>query len=186
MGQFIGAGTDAQHVFQFFHQGEGILRGPVHLVDKGEDGNIPHPADLEQLDGLFLHALGRVDQHDRRVGGDQHAVGVLTEILVAGGVQNVDAEAVVFELHGAGGHADAALLFDVHPVAGGVALGLARLHAAGLTDRPAVEQQLFGQGGFTCVRVADNGEGAPFQDLLHCFGSQCFGSHEGLFPLFLA
>ena len=57
---------------------------------------------------------------------------------------------------------------------------------AGLTDRPAVEQQLFGQGGFTCVRVADNGEGAPFQDLLHCFGSQCFGSHEGLFPLFLA
>ena len=55
-----------------------------------------------------------------RVGGHQGAVGVLGEVLVARGVQNVDAEALVLELHDRRGDGDAALLFNLHPVGGGV------------------------------------------------------------------
>ena len=98
-GPVDGAGTDAQHLLQFLHQRKGILRGAVHLVHKGENGNVAHPANLEELDGLRFHALGRVNEHHSRVGRNQHAVGVLGEVLVAGGVQNVDAETVIFELH---------------------------------------------------------------------------------------
>ena len=46
------------------------------------------------------------------------AVGVLREVLVAGGVQDVDAEALVLELHHGGGDGDAPLLLDLHPVGG--------------------------------------------------------------------
>mgnify|MGYP003436519072 CR=1 FL=1 len=45
-------------------------------VDKGEDGNVAHGADLEEFSGLRLHALGAVDDHDGGVGGHQGAVGV--------------------------------------------------------------------------------------------------------------
>ena len=38
---------------------KGSLGLPVHLVDKGEDGDVPHDAHLKQLAGLGLHALGR-------------------------------------------------------------------------------------------------------------------------------
>ena len=41
-------------------------------------------ADLEQLPGLGLHALGAVDDHDGAVGGPEGAVGVLGEVLMAG------------------------------------------------------------------------------------------------------
>ena len=185
-GPVHGAGADAQHLLQLLHQRKGVLAGAVHLVDEGEDGDVAQAADLEELDGLFLYALGRVDEHDRRVRRHQHAVGILAEILVAGGVQNVDAVAVVFKLHGAGGYADAALLFDLHPVAGGVALGLAGLDAAGLADGAAIEQQLFGQRGLAGVRVADDGERAPFVNLFQRLRAQGGFAHAGQNPLFPA
>ena len=46
----------------------------------------------------YLHALGPVNDHHGGVGGHQGAVGVLGEVLVAGGVQNVDAEALILKL----------------------------------------------------------------------------------------
>jgi hypothetical protein len=55
---------------------EGLAPRPVHLVDEGEDRDAPHAADLEQLAGLGLEALGRVFQHHRVVGGGEGAVGV--------------------------------------------------------------------------------------------------------------
>ncbi len=45
---------------------------------------------LEQLEGLRLEALGGVDEHHGRVDGRQHAVGVLGEVGVTGGVDEVD------------------------------------------------------------------------------------------------
>ena len=51
-------GLNAQFFFQFLQQLKGIPGLPVHLVDEGKDGNVPHGADLEQLPGLGLHALG--------------------------------------------------------------------------------------------------------------------------------
>ena len=160
------AGADAQHLLQFLHQGERILARAVHLVDESEDRDAPHAADLEQLDGLGLHAARRVQEHHGAVGRDQDAVGVLAEILVTGGIQDVDVVALVAELHGAGRDGDAALLFDLHPVAGGVGRRLAGLDGPGLADGSAVEQQLFGQRCLAGVGVADDGKGAP---ALHLF-----------------
>ena len=98
-GPVHGVGLNAQLPLQFVQQVEGILRLPVHFVDKGENGNMPHGTDLEQLPGLGFHALGAVNDHDGGIRGHQGAVGILREILVARGIQNVDAEALILELH---------------------------------------------------------------------------------------
>ena len=90
IGQFIGYGADAEHLLDLVHQLERVARRAVELVDEGEDGDAAHAADLEELLGLRLHALGGVDQHHRAVGGGQRAVGVLAEVLVARGVEQVD------------------------------------------------------------------------------------------------
>ena len=79
---------------------------------------------------------------------------------MARGVQNVDAEAVVLELHDGAGDGNAALLFDLHPV-GGSGLGPLALDLAGLGDGAAVEQEFFRQCGFTGVGVGDDGECPP-------------------------
>ena len=92
------------------------------------------------------------------------AVGVLGEVLVARGVQDVDAVALVLELHDGGGDRDAALLLNLHPVGGGGPGVLFALDLPGLGNGPAVEQEFLGQGGLAGVRVADDGKGAPAID----------------------
>ena len=141
-GPVDGIGVDAQLPLHLLTQAQGVLGLPVHLVDKGENGDMPQGADLEELAGLGLHALGPVDDHHRGVGGHEGAVGVLGEILVAGGVQNVDAEAAVLELHDRGGNGDAALPLDLHPVGGG-GPGPLSLDLPRLGNGPAVEQEFF-------------------------------------------
>src|SRR5471032_3084157 len=73
-----------QHRLQFVEQLQRIARLAVHLVHEGDDGRVAHAADGQQLDGLRLDALGRIDHHQRRVDRRQHAVGVFREVLVAG------------------------------------------------------------------------------------------------------
>ena len=60
--------------------------------------------------------LARVEHHDRGVGGGQHAVGVLGEVAVARGVEQVDDVVAVGELEHRRGDGDAALLLQLHPV----------------------------------------------------------------------
>ena len=163
-GPVHGVGLDAQLPLHLVQKVEGVLGLPVHLVHEGKDGNVAHGADLEQLPGLRLHALGAVDDHDGGVGGHEGAVGVLGEVLVAGGVQDVDAEAVVLKLHHGGRDGNAALLFDLHPVGGGGAGVFLALDHACLSDGAAVEQEFFGQGGFTGVGVRNDGKGTPPAD----------------------
>ena len=79
-------------------------------------------------------------------------------------VQNVDAEAFVLELEHRGGDGDTALFFDFHPVGHRRPGIFFALDHAGLVDGPAVEQEFFGQSCFACVRVGDDGEGAPAVD----------------------
>ena len=151
---------DAQHAFHFVQQLDRILAFAVQLVDEGHDGRVAQAADFHQLDGAFFHALGHVDHHQRAVHRGEHAVGVLAEVGVAGGVEQVDDAALVGELHHRGGDRDAALLLQRHPVRGGVAGGLAALDRAGHLDRAAEQQQLLGQRGLAGVGVGNDGEGA--------------------------
>ena len=67
------------------------------------------------------------------------------------------------------GDGNAALLFDLHPVGGGVPRGLAGLYGAGLADGAAVEQQFFRQRGFTSVRMRNDGKGSAAGSLLRQF-----------------
>ena len=56
---------------------------------------------VQTLNSLMVwasNALGGVNDHDGGIRRHQGAVGVLTEVLVARGVQNVDALALVVEL----------------------------------------------------------------------------------------
>ena len=57
-------------------------------------------------------------------------------------------------------------LFKVHPVRNGMAVALLALHGTGRLDRAPVQEELFGQGGFTRVGVRDDGKGTPSVDFL--------------------
>ena len=113
-----------------------------------------------------------------RVHGGQHPVGVFGEVLMAGGVQQVDLIVAVIELHHRGGHRDAALLFNRHPVAGGVDRGFARFDRPRHLDGAAEEQQLFGQGGLAGIGMADDAEGAA---LLYFF--EVLTAHVRIVPV---
>ena len=91
-------GFDAQDRLNVFHQFKRVAGFAVHLVDEGENGDMAQGADLEQLDGLGLNTLGGVDDHDGGIRRHQGTVGILGEVLVAGGIQNVDALALIVEL----------------------------------------------------------------------------------------
>jgi len=157
--------VDAEHVLDLAHQVERVAAKAVHLVHEGEDRDAAHAADFEEFSRLRLDALRRVDQHHRAVRRGQRAVGVLTEVVVARGVEDVHAQSRMIEGHHGAADRDAALLFERQPVAGRVAGGATRAHRTGLADRAAVEQQLFRQCGLAGVGVRDDGEGSPPLDL---------------------
>ena len=157
---------DLEHVLDFVEHLDGVAHFPVQLVDERQDRRVAQPAHLHQFHGALFHALGGVDHHQGGVHRRQGAIGVLGEVGMAGGVQQVDHGVPVGELHYRGGHRDAPFLFHLHPVRGGVHAGLLALHGTRHADQVAVQQHLLGDGGFTGVRVGDDGEGAPFIDLV--------------------
>ena len=92
-------GVERQRLFDFVQQIEGIAALAVHLVDEGDDGNVAQTADLEQLAGPRLDALGGVDHHHGGVDRRQRAIGVFGKVLMARRVQQVEHQALVFERH---------------------------------------------------------------------------------------
>ena len=155
------------------HQLERVAPGLVKFVDEREDRQAMAAADFVQLAGLRLDALCGVDDHDDRVGGDQRAVRVFAEVLVAGCIEQRDAEPVEVKLKRGGGQRDAALLLHLHPVGHDVALALAAPHRPGQFDGPGVEQDLFGQRAFAGVRVGNDGKRPPLGDLRPQFPASC-------------
>ena len=117
-----------------------------------------HGTDLEELSGLGLNALGRVDDHDRGVRRHQCAVGVLREVLVSGCVQKVHTAAVIFKLKHTARDRNSSLFLDFHPVGDSVPCGCLALDTARQIDGTAVEQKLLCQGRFTCVGVRYDGK----------------------------
>ena len=73
-------------------------------------------------------------------------------------IEQVDRAAGVVELQHGGGDRDAPLFLQLHPVGGHLALLALGLDCPGLLDRTAVKQQLFGEGGFTRIRVGNDRE----------------------------
>ena len=157
--------TDAQHALQFIQEFQRVLGGAVALVDEGENRDATSTADFKELLGLRLNALGGIDDHHHSIDGSEHAVGVFREILVPGGVQQIDGKALVFELENGGADGDATLAFQFHPVGGGGSLMLACGHRSGQVDGPTVKQQLLGEGGLPCIGVRNDGKGAATLDL---------------------
>jgi hypothetical protein len=155
-----GAAGHAQFALHLVEDVQRVAHLAVHLVDEGDDGRVALAADLDQAACLRFHAVGGVDHHQGRVHGREHAVGVFREVLVAGGVEQVDDVVAVLHLHHRRGHRDAALLLDLHPVGGGMAAGLAALDGAGDLDCAREQQQLFRQRRFTRVGVGNDGKGA--------------------------
>jgi hypothetical protein len=172
--------VDLQHRLDLLEQLDRLAHLAVELVHEGDDRRVAQAADFEQLDGLRFDALGGVDHHDGGVDGGEHAVGVLGEVLVARRVEQVDGVAAVVELHHRAGDRDAALLLHLHPVGGGVARALARLHRAGHQDGAAEQQQLLGQRGLAGVGVGNDGEGAPLLHVAQQVGGEGRGVHVRL------
>ncbi len=157
-------GLDVQDRFDLVEQLDWVADVAVEFVDEADDGRVAQTAHVHQRNGTRLNTLTAVQHHQRRVHRGQGAVGVFREVFVAGGVEQVDHGVAIGELHHRGGHRNAPLLFHRHPVGGGVAVGFARLDRTGHADRLAHQQQAFGDGGLTRIRVGDDGEGAPLGD----------------------
>ena len=138
-----------------------VLGLAVHLVDEGDDRHVAQAADLEQLAGARLDALGGVDHHHRRIDGGQGTVGVLGEVFMARRVEQVEDRAAILEMHHRGGDRDAALLLDLHPVRACPPRLAARLHGARDMDGAAEQQQLFRQRRLAGVGMRDDRKRAP-------------------------
>ena len=156
---------EAEDLLDLVEQVEGVARRTVELVDEGEGREPSAAADLEQLERLLLHPTRCVEQHHRGVRGGERAVGVLAEVLVAGGVEQVQHEALVVHLQGRGGDRDAALALHRHPVRRRPLGAHLAADDARLADRARVQEQLLGERGLAGVRVRDDREGPSAGDL---------------------
>ena len=79
---------------------------------------------------------------------------------MARGVEDVDFIVAIVETHNRSGNRDAALLFNLHPVGCCGLFDFVRLDGTGNMDSATEQEEFFGEGGFTCIGVGDDGEGA--------------------------
>ncbi len=155
-----------QHAFDLVQQFDRRPAVAIQFVDESHDGRVAQAAHFHEFDGALFDAFGAVDDHQRGVHRRQSAVGVLGEILVARRIQQIDDAIIEWELHHRGGHRDAALLLQAHPIGGRVTRRLAALDGAGHLDGAAEQQQFFGQRGFAGVGVGDDGKSSSSADFL--------------------
>ena len=156
---------DAQRRLDVVHQRERILGGPVELVDERQNRQPMAPAHLVELSRLRLDAVRRVDHHHDAVGGNQRAVRVFAEVLVAGRVEQRHAPPLNLELERRRRNRDAALLLELHPVGRRRLAILAAANRARQLDRAGIQQQLLGQRRLARVGMRDDGERPPPRDL---------------------
>ena len=126
----------------------------VMLVDAGK-GLEPQTLKLFKVCALRgIPVMTVINKWDRR----QHPVGVLGEVAVAGGVDEVDHVVAVDELQRRRRDRDAARLLHRHPVRHGRAPVALAVDGARLGDHPGVEGEGLGQRRLAGVGVADDGE----------------------------
>src|SRR5258705_404989 len=108
--------VERQRLLDLIDEVERVAALAIHLVDKGNDRNIAQPANLEELSRSWFDTLGCIDHHHGRVDRRERAIGVFREVLVAGGIEQIENMTVVFEGHHRRNNRNSALTFDGHPV----------------------------------------------------------------------
>ena len=153
-----------QFLLDFIKDFKRITRLAVHLVDEGDNRDIAHAADFEELQRARLDAFSAVDDHDGRIHRGERAVGIVGKILVAGRIEKVEDRVLIFERHHRGDHRNPAFTLNRHPVGTGVDPVLLGFDFAGKLDRAAKQQQLFRQCRLARIRMGDDGKGAAAGD----------------------
>ena len=130
----------------------------VHLVDEAQTGHAIAVGLTPDRFGLSFHAFLAVEDRDRAVEDAHRAFDFDGEVHVAGGIDQVQLEFLALVLPRAGRRGgldgDAAFLFFLQEVHRGSAF----VHFADLVVLAGVEQDAFGDGGFTRVDVGADTE----------------------------
>jgi hypothetical protein len=160
IGQVIGAVSSARvfSISSSISKGRGLA---VHLVDEGDDRDVAQAADLEQLQGARLDALGGVDHHDGGVDRGQRAVGVSEKSSwpgVSSRLKTLSPYSKVITEVTTEMPRSRSIFIQSERVS--AAVPSCALHLAGELDGAAEQQQLFGQRRLAGVRVRDDREGA--------------------------
>ncbi|RMO66656.1 hypothetical protein ALQ39_00548 [Pseudomonas amygdali pv. eriobotryae] len=155
---------DLEYGFDFIKQLDRVADVAVELVDETDDRRVAQAADIHQRNGAWLDAFTAVEDHQRRVNGCQGAVGVFGEVFVTRCVEQVDHVLAIRKLHHGCGDGNTALFLHFHPVGCGMTVGFTRLDRTGDRNGLAHQQEFFRDGGFTRIRVGNNGESAAFRD----------------------
>ncbi len=172
-------GGDPERALEVVEQLHRIACRTIELVDEGKDRQAVPAAHFEQLSRLIFDAVRRVDHHHDAVGGDERAIRVLAEVLVARCVEQRHAAAFELEFERRRGDRDAALLLERHPVGRRVLACLASPHGTGELDRAGIQQQLLGQRRLAGVGMRDDRERPPSRHLAVELGQRGRVSRSG-------
>ena len=160
-GQVKGTAGMPQHTLDLVDQLERLAHFAVELVDERDDRRVARAADFEQPQGLRFDTVRGVDHHQRGIHRRQHAIGVLGEILVARGVEQVDARSRDTPSASPRLATEMPRCFSISiqsEVAWRAPCALSRSRDV---NRTREEQQLLGERGLARIGVRDDGEGAP-------------------------
>jgi hypothetical protein len=149
----------AEVVQQVEHGVDGLVRLAalaVDLVDDEQDLEAAGDRLLGDEPGLRHRALERVDDQQHRVDHVEHALDLAAEVGVAGGVDEVDAHALVAEAGRLARDRDAALTLEVHAVHAALDVPLGPIEGA--RDR----EERVDEGGLAVVDVGDDREVSNF------------------------
>ena len=156
------SGLNLQNAFNLVEQVEHMAAIQVHLVDERDNRRMAHTADIHQANRLLFNTVHAIDKHQSSVHGGQRTVRIFAEVLMPRGIDEIEHATFEREVQHGTRNRNTTLLFNLHPVTNSVALVGLRTHVPSLANHIPVPQELFGDGGFTGVRVADDGESAAF------------------------
>ena len=90
-------GFFAELLIYFLKQGFEIDHFLVHLIDEDEGGDAVFLQEIIVLDCSDFDALGGIDDEDRAFNHVENADDIEDEVVVAGGVEKIEAVAIVVQ-----------------------------------------------------------------------------------------
>ena len=151
--QLLVGGAQVGEQIEHFVQGTfGFCVGLINFVQHHNRAQAQSKGLGQNEFGLWHRAFGGVNQQAHAVNHRQDPLHFATKIGVAGGVDDVDADAVMFDTCAFGQNGNAALTLDV------VAVHRALRDLLPLAERAGLFQKLVNERGFAMVDVGDNGD----------------------------